>query len=1327
MAGCEEDPMEQPWSPFTIPHSAAELCIEEDHDPTSKLLADGLEPLLKTIVSAIGSGHPGIFISLRDVHFHTRTFQGSSMIATMGNQVAHWLTFWRRFQTVERDVLKNVTGSFRTGRTTLLLGPPQSGKSLLMKAIAGRLEEGRHGRLQGSILYAGRDLRHETNSPDRIFVQKLVGYIAQTGSHLPPLTVRETVQFAHNCASRCEEEYLLKEGIPRERIDQLLYIDSLWADVVMEMHGIRRIANSPVAAISTGQQKRLTSAEVIVMRTPVLLADEISTGLDSATAFDLCQAMCTATRTRNRTSVVSLVHLTQEMYELFDEVTVLCAGQIAFQGPINEAVPYFESLGFRCPPTKSHAEFLTEVTLPDGMERLRDHTTVSAATISCVEDFGPVWLRSAQFQRREEEDVVLLEKSKEELEELPRGGWYYHKLTSPHTTSFLQSIWLCVRRHATLMHRAKRMLKIRMIVVCGTAIFMGTLYLQLDPSSYTLRSAVLFYTMLNMMMGYNALPILFAQRQVVAAQTAARFYHPMAQIAAIHIFDIPLCIVETLLFCIFTYWLVGFAAEAQRFVLFIVICVLVRLGMFATFRIVGMLCPTDVMALGLATFMVVVVAQFHGYLVQEVNIVPWWIWSYWINPVQYAMTALMLLEFHAPRYDQLRNATNPSEGTIGDFYLRSRGMTTNDLRFGTAFCYLVGWWFLMIAIQGILSMYVRWPARFPPRPPPQPAPFDPPQAPPIQFPPCTLAWADVNFDAPGPRKRLRRVLGRRVLHDLNGYAAPATITALMGSSGSGKTTFLNVLARRKTVGTVHGTILLNGQQLPPAIFHRFTATVDHAALLSPVATVGEALRYSAVLRLPRELSAADKEAHVLQVMAMLDLERLVNCPIGSCLTADQTKRLNIGMAVVANPAVLFLDEPTSGLDPLAAQRVLNALQAVRQSGRTVICTLHQPTSESFALLDRLMVLQAGRMIFFGEPQQVSLYFGAIPGVLPYDERKNAATWMMKVIKSAGYNLAELYASSTLAEATLSAVSSMSQSQGEPLTVKHHYQAPLWVQFQVLLVKWLRLQWRSSEYNMARLISIVLIALAQGSMFYQQAITTVPSLMAILGAQFVLFIFVGFFFCVASQSLLLRERAIFYRERANRMYSVAIFNLAATLAEIPFVLLHCIMGGVILYWMMGLPANAGVFFFWFLVLFLCLLFCTLYGYLTAWIMPAPDLSVVIIVVSVVIFEMVTGLSLPRLAIGWWWRWLHYIVPLPYVFQASISAELYCEPTLTKPCPMMNVGTLGEVKMQSVWDYAENRFNLDYGDRWMYVGIIIATITIIHLVSLLALQFVNHEKR
>eukprot|EP00667_Euglena_gracilis_P031198 EG_transcript_44685 len=112
-----------------------------------------------------------------------------------------------------------------------------------------------------------------------------------------------------------------------------------------------------------------------------------------------------------------------------------------------------------------------------------------------------------------------------------------------------------------------------------------------------------------------------------------------------------------------------------------------------------------------------------------------------------------------------------------------------------------------------------------------------------------------------------------------------------------------------------------------------------------------------------------------------------------------------------------------------------------------------------------------------------MYFCAIPGVQPFEEAKNAATWMMAAVKAARYDLAELYTSSVVAEANLKLLRSVVQPQGESVGVAPHYQATLWVQFQMLLLRWLRLQWRSPEYNGVRLVTVVLITCTEGSMFF----------------------------------------------------------------------------------------------------------------------------------------------------------------------------------------------------------------------------------------------------
>lgn len=113
--------------------------------------------------------------------------------------------------------------------------------------------------------------------------------------------------------------------------------------------------------ISGGQMKRLTSGELLVGPSRVLLMDEISTGLDSSTAYQIINYLKHSTRALDGTTVVSLLQPDPQTFELFDDLILLCEGQIVYQGPRTATVPFFASMGFQCPKRKNVADFLQEV------------------------------------------------------------------------------------------------------------------------------------------------------------------------------------------------------------------------------------------------------------------------------------------------------------------------------------------------------------------------------------------------------------------------------------------------------------------------------------------------------------------------------------------------------------------------------------------------------------------------------------------------------------------------------------------------------------------------------------------------------------------------------------------------------------------------------------------------------------------------------------------------------------------------------------------------------------------------------------------------------
>ena len=127
---------------------------------------------------------------------------------------------------------------------------------------------------------------------------------------------------------------------------------------------------------------------------------------------------------------------------------------------------------------------------------------------------------------------------------------------------------------------------------------------------------------------------------------------------------------------------------------------------------------------------------------------------------------------------------------------------------------------------------------------------------------------------------------------------------------------LNCLAQRVSTGVVTGEILIDGRPLPRS-FQRSTGYVDQVDVHEPTSTVREALRFSAMLRQPKEISREEKYEYVEKVMKLLELEDIAEAIIGTDgvgLSSEQRKRVTIGVELASKPQLLlFLDEPTSGM------------------------------------------------------------------------------------------------------------------------------------------------------------------------------------------------------------------------------------------------------------------------------------------------------------------------------------------------------------------------------------------------------------------------------
>lgn len=228
-----------------------------------------------------------------------------------------------------------------------------------------------------------------------------------------------------------------------------------------------------------------------------------------------------------------------------------------------------------------------------------------------------------------------------------------------------------------------------------------------------------------------------------------------------------------------------------------------------------------------------------------------------------------------------------------------------------------------------------------------------------------------------------------ILKSMSGTAKSGHLTCILGPSGSGKTTLLNVLAGRQSGGRkykiqITGQVWAGGQRIDPRAVRSRIAYVMQKDEMFATATPREALKFSAALRLsgPRQ----DRHELVNELLGSLGLLRCADTLIGNAvingLSGGQRKRTSIGVELITRPDIVLLDEPTSGLDSWAAYQVVRVLKDLAATGCTVICTLHQPSSEIFALVDNAICLCAGHCLFEGSREHMVQFFAKVGYKIP---------------------------------------------------------------------------------------------------------------------------------------------------------------------------------------------------------------------------------------------------------------------------------------------------------------------------------------------------------
>ncbi|KAM3303057.1 pleiotropic drug resistance protein 2 [Capsicum chacoense] len=1213
-------------------------------------------------------------------------------------------------------ILEDVSGIIRPSRMTLLLGPPGSGKTTLLKALAGKSEDDL--RVKGKITYCGHEF-HE-------FVpQRTSAYISQHDLHHGEMTVRETLDFAGRCLGVGTRYDLLVELSRREKeagimpdpqIDAFMKATamegqetSLITDYVLKILGLDICADIMVGddmrrGISGGQKKRVTTGEMLVGPAKAFFMDEISKGLDSSTTYQIVKFMRQMVHVNDITMVISLLQPDPETFDLFDDVILLSEGQIVYQGPRENVLEFFEYMGFRCPERKGIADFLVEVTSKKDQEQYWFRNSRPYVYIS-VPEFAESF---NSFQIGEQIIVELT---------IPYDKFSVHRaalVKNKYGISNLELFKACFSREWLLMKRSSFLYIFKTAQITIMATIALTVFLRTQMKAGNVRDSAkfwgaLFFSLINVMFnGMQELAMTVFRLPVFFKQRDSLFYPAWAFALPIWVLKIPISLMESSIWIILTYYTIGFAPAASRFFKQLLAFVGVHQMALSLFRFIAAAGRTQVVANTLGTFTLLLVFILGGFIVSKDDIQDWMIWGYYVSPMMYGQNAIAINEFLDDRWSA---PTNGSQPTLGKTLLRDRGLFTTETWYWICIVALFGFSLLFnvlfIAALTFLNplgdtkgVSVEDDNKNDSRPQVKatiggiqmaartcyqantcsvvPLPNNKSRKRMVlPFQPLSLSFNHVNYyvDMPAEMKTQGIEEDRlQLLRDVSGAFRPGILTALVGVSGAGKTTLMDVLAGRKTGGYIEGSIKISGYPKNQTTFARVSGYCEQNDIHSPYVTIYESLLYSAWLRLPSDVKTETRKMFVEEVMELVELKPLRNALVGlpgvDGLSTEQRKRLTTAVELVANPSIIFMDEPTSGLDARAAAIVMRTVRKTVDTGRTVICTIHQPSIDIFEAFDELLLMKRGGQVIYAgslgaRSQTMVEYFEAIQGVPKIRECDNPATWMLDVSSSSmeaklDVDFADVYAKSDLYQRNQQLIEELSTPapRSKDLYFPTQYSQSFITQCKACFWKQHWSYWRNSQYNAIRFFMTVIIGIMFGVIFWNKGnqIYRQQDLLNLLGATYAAVMFLGATNASAVQSVVAVERTVFYRERAAGMYSELPYAFAQVAIETIYVAVQTFIYSLLLFSMIGYQWTAAKFFYFYYFIFMCFTYFSMYGMMVVALTPGYQIAAIVMSFFLSFWNLFSGFLVPRPLIPVWWRWYYWGSPVAWTIYGIFASQV-----------------------------------------------------------------------
>uniref|UniRef100_A0AC34GTN1 ABC transporter domain-containing protein n=1 Tax=Panagrolaimus sp. ES5 TaxID=591445 RepID=A0AC34GTN1_9BILA len=567
--------------------------------------------------------------------------------------------------------------------------------------------------------------------------------------------------------------------------------------------------------------------------------------------------------------------------------------------------------------------------------------------------------------------------------------------------------------------------------------------------------------------------------------------------------------------------------------------------------------------------------------------------------------------------------------------------------------------------------------------------------------PLTLAWHNIHVAREKPS-------GVVILDNINGQALPNEVVALMGASGAGKTTLLNSLMGRNLKGLdVTGDIYVGGSKHVKIV--DVSGYVQQEEMFMSTLTVYEHLSIQAGIRLAG-LSKASINERLTEIMDELGLTKCKDSIIGLSgvkkgISGGEAKRLMVASVLLDNPSIIFLDEPTTGLDAHMAQSLMNSLQKLAKDGRTIVCTIHQPSTSIFNALDKVIFLADGQLAYLGPPKTILPFFDSLGLVCPDDF--NPADYIIDMLAIDRTNGKE--------EIALERIHKVCRGYTESPLTKHIYEeikifegcgaengipdnrrrASFLSQVLLIFKRSLIDNRRNPALARAKIFQKIIQGLFVGAVYWQIEYLTYSALFGVL-------------------TFMPNDFPLVVREHFDGLYYVPAYYIARILSYMPIFILDGTLMMGISYYMVNFAPGAENFFTSIGIGILIEQSATAFGVMLSTICPSYAIALSITGPLLTILTLTGGLYANVAKIEPYIRWVQYCSWFKYGFEALTINHWYGMP-ITEKNGTYGIGNITKTAKQILDDYS-----FDENNFWIDIGAMIAFILLFYFIGYIGLH-------